>query len=67
MKRIRFSNEKIKKLEEVIFWNVSLDREIWDEGRDTLADIIEDWDTLRPDQFAEKNALRKIWTQYSPC
>jgi hypothetical protein len=35
--------KKIKKLEEVIFWNVSLDREIWDEGRDTLADIIEDW------------------------
>jgi RNA polymerase primary sigma factor len=51
--------KKIKKLEEVIFWNVSLDREIWDEGTDTLADIIEDWDTLRPDQFAEKNALRK--------
>jgi hypothetical protein len=51
--------KKVKKLEEVIFWNVSLDREIWDEGRDTLADIIEDWDTLRPDQFAEKNALRR--------
>jgi RNA polymerase primary sigma factor len=58
-KELDFPMKKIKKLEEVIFWNVSLDREIWDEGRDTLADIIEDWDTLRPDQFAEKNALRK--------
>jgi hypothetical protein len=45
-------------LEEVIFGNVSLDREVGDEGRDTLADLIEDNNTLRPDQFAEKNALR---------
>ena len=58
-KELDFPMKKVKKLEEVIFWNVSLDREIWDEGRDTLADIIEDWDTLRPDQFAEKNALRR--------
>ncbi|HPC34600.1 MAG TPA: sigma-70 family RNA polymerase sigma factor, partial [Candidatus Absconditabacterales bacterium] len=58
-KELDFPMKKIKKLEEVIFGNVSLDREIGDEGRDTLADIIEDGDTLRPDQFAEKNALRK--------
>ena len=37
---------------------MSLDREVGDEGRDTLADLIEDGNTLRPDQFAEKNALR---------
>jgi len=35
--------KKVKKLEEVIFGNVSLDREVGDEGRDTLADLIEDW------------------------
>lgn len=35
-----------------------MDREVGDEGRDTLADLIEDSNTLRPDQFAEKNALR---------
>ena len=57
-KELDFPMKKIKKLEEVIFWNVSLDREIGDEWRDTLADIIEDGNTLRPDQFAEKNALR---------
>lgn len=56
--KLGFPIKKIKKLEEVIFGNVSLDREVGDEGRDTLADLIEDNNTLRPDQFAEKNALR---------
>lgn len=46
-------------MEEVIFGNVSLDREVGDEGRDTLADLLEDNSTARPDQFAEKNTLRK--------
>lgn len=50
--------KKVKKLEEVIFGNVSLDREVWDEGRDTLADLIEDGNTLRPDQLAERDTLR---------
>lgn len=57
--KLGFPIKKIKKLEEVIFGNVSLDREVGDEGRDTLADLIEDGNTLRPDQFAEKNTLRK--------
>lgn len=58
-KELNFPIKKIKKLEEVIFGNVSLDREVWDEWRDTLADLLEDWNTLRPDQVAEKEALRK--------
>ncbi len=57
--KLWFPIKKSKKLEEVIFGNVSLDREVWDEWRDTLADLIEDGNTLRPDQFAEKNTLRK--------
>lgn len=57
--KLWFPIKKIKKLEEVIFGNVSLDREVWDEWRDTLADLLEDPNTLRPDQFAEKNTLRK--------
>ncbi len=56
--KLGFPIKKIKKLEEVIFGNVSLDREVGDEGRDTLADLIEDGNTLRPDQFVEKNTLR---------
>jgi len=57
--RLGFPIKKIKKLEEVIFGNVSLDREVWDEWRDTLADLLEDGNTLRPDQLAEKTTLRK--------
>jgi RNA polymerase primary sigma factor len=56
--KLGFPIKKIKKLEEVIFGNVSLDREVGDEGRDTLADLLEDSNTLRPDQLAEKNTLR---------
>jgi RNA polymerase primary sigma factor len=55
--KLNFPIKKVKKLEEVIFGNVSLDSEVGDEGRDTLADLLEDSSTLRPDQFAEKNAL----------
>jgi len=57
-KELNFPIKKIKKLEEVIFGNVSLDREVGDEWRDTLADLLEDSNTPRPDQFAEKNTLR---------
>ena len=56
--KLGFPIKKIKKLEEVIFGNVSLDREVGDEGRDTLADLLEDGNTLRPDQIAERAALR---------
>ncbi|MBB1579196.1 MAG: RNA polymerase sigma factor RpoD/SigA [candidate division SR1 bacterium] len=56
--KLGFPIKKIKKLEEVIFGNVSLDREVGDEGRDTLADLLEDGNTLRPDQLAERAALR---------
>ena len=56
--KLGFPIKKIKKLEEVIFGNVSLDREVGDEGRDTLADLLEDGNTLRPDQIAERTALR---------
>ncbi|GHW02970.1 RNA polymerase sigma factor SigA [candidate division SR1 bacterium] len=57
--KLGFPLKKIKKLEEVIFGNVSLDREVGDEGRDTLADLIEDINTMRPDQLAERNMLKK--------
>ena len=58
--KLGFPIKKIKKLEEVIFGNVSLDREVGDEGRDTLADLLEDGNTLRPDQIAERAALRNV-------
>lgn len=56
--KLWFPIKKIKKLEEVIFGNVSLDREVGDEGRDTLADLLEDGNTLRPDQSLEIKVLK---------
>ena len=49
--------DKIKKLKEVIFWNISLDNAVGEEGKETLGDIIEDENTSRPDQIAERAAL----------
>ncbi len=56
--KLNFPIKKIKKLEEVIFGNVSLDTEIWEEGKDSLGDLIPDNVNPRPDQYAESNALR---------
>lgn len=53
-----FPIKKIKKLEEVIFGNVSLDAEVGDDGKDSLGDLIADESTLRPDQHVEKETVR---------
>lgn len=60
--KLNFNIKKIKKLEEVIFGNVSLDSEVGDDGKDSLGDLIEDKNTMRPDQAAEKNAIRNNLT-----
>lgn len=57
--KLWFPIKKIKKLEEVIFGNVSLDREVWDDGKDTLADLLEDYNTMRPDQLADRNIQKQ--------
>ncbi len=54
---LNFPIKKIKKLQEVIFGNVSLDAEIWDDGKDSLWDLIADDKTPKPDQHVEKKAL----------
>jgi DNA-directed RNA polymerase sigma subunit (sigma70/sigma32) len=54
---LNFPIKKIKKLEEVIFGNVSLDAEVGDDGKDSLGDLIADDNTPRPDQHVEKQAL----------
>lgn len=53
-----FPIKKIKKLEEVIFGNVSLDAEVGDDGKDSLGDLLADEATLRPDQHVEKETLK---------
>ena len=54
-----FPVKKVKKLEEVIFGNVSLDAEVGDDGKNSLGDLIEDTNTLKPDQYVAQNVLRE--------
>lgn len=56
--KLDFPLKKVKKLEEVIFGNVSLDAEVWDDWKNSIWDLIEDEKTLRPDQFVEKETIR---------
>lgn len=56
--KLDFPIKKVKKLEEVIFGNVSLDSEVGEDGKDNLGDLLEDSNTIRPDQYAQKTSLR---------
>lgn len=42
----------------MIFGNVSLDSEVGDDGKDSLGDLIEDKNTMRPDQFVERETVK---------
>ncbi len=54
-----FPLKKIKKLEEVIYGNISLDSDVGEEwSKDKLGDMIADTKTATPDQVAETSALR---------
>lgn len=57
-KELGFPIKKIKKLEEVIFGNVSLDAEVGDDGKDSLWDLLADESTLRPDQHVEREMIK---------
>lgn len=57
--KLWFPLKKVKKLEEVIFGNVSLDAEVWDDGKNSIWDLIEDMKTLRPDDHVERELVRK--------
>lgn len=56
--KLGFPLKKVKKLEEVIFGNVSLDAEVWDDSKNSIWDLIEDEKTLRPDQYVEKEVIK---------
>ena len=54
-----FPIKKIKKLEEVIYGNISLDSDVGEEwSKDKLGDMIADTKTATPDQVAQTSALR---------
>lgn len=58
-KNMWFPLKKVKKLEEIIFGNTSLDMDLWDDGKNTLGDLVEDPNTLRPDQVVEKDIIKE--------
>lgn len=55
---MNFPLKKVKKLEEIIYWNTSLDMDLWDDHKSTLGDLVEDVNTMRPDQVVEKEMIR---------
>jgi len=56
---LEFPIKKIKKLEEVIYGNISLDSDVGEDGsKDKLGDMIADTKTATPDQVAETGSLR---------
>jgi len=57
--KLNFPIKKVKKLEEVIFGNVSLDMDVGEDGKNTLGDLIADTNNLRPDQQAQKDIIRE--------
>ncbi len=57
--KLGYPLKKVKKLEEVIFGNVSLDADVWDDGKNSLGDLIADEKTLRPDQYVNKRLTRE--------
>lgn len=57
--KLWFPEKKVKKIEEVIYWNVSLDSEIWDEWKNSIWDLIADEANPRPDQSMEKSIIKQ--------
>lgn len=53
-----FPLKKVKKLEEIIYGNTSLDMDLGDDHKSTLGDLVEDINTMRPDQVVEKEIIR---------
>ena len=51
--------KKVNKIKSVILWAGSLDSPIWDDGKNSVWDLIEDENTLKPDEHLEKKMLRE--------
>lgn len=56
---MNFPLKKVKKLEEIIYGNTSLDMDLGDDHKSTLGDLVEDINTMRPDQVVEKEVIRE--------
>ncbi len=57
--KLGVSEKKIKRLQEVIFGNISLDSEVGDDGKNSIGDLIPDTKTFRPDQLLEREVIKE--------
>jgi len=55
--RLWFPLKKIKKLEEVIFGNISLDTEVGDDWKNSIWDFLEDSNTKKPNEFVDEQMI----------
>jgi RNA polymerase primary sigma factor len=51
--------KKVKKIKSLLLGSGSLDSPIWDDGKNNIGDLIEDENTLKPDEHFEKQTLRE--------
>ena len=58
-KEMNMPVKKVNKIKTVILWSWSLDSPIWDDGKNSIWDLIEDENTLKPDDFLDKKMLRE--------
>jgi len=58
-KELNMPVKKVKKIKTVILGSGSLDSPIWDDGKNSIWDLIEDENTLKPDENLEKKMLRE--------
>jgi len=58
-KELNMPIKKIKKIKTLLLGSWSLDSPIWDDGKNNIWDLLEDENTLKPDESFEKQTLRE--------
>ncbi len=58
-KELNMPIKKIKKIKTLLLGSWSLDSPIWDDGKNNIWDLLEDENTLKPDENFEKQTLRE--------
>ena len=58
-KKLDWPMKKLKKIEEIISWNISIDTQIGDDGKNTVGDFLVDNNTKKPDEYVEIIILKE--------
>jgi len=58
-KELNMPVKKVKKIKTLLLGSGSLDSPIWDDGKNNIWDLLEDENTLKPDENFEKQTLRE--------